>query len=376
MYFSIALCHILWYNTSVKYNFLGESKMFKKIIALVLALLLGLLVVGCGDKEPVVSQDDTSSTTESVPEPDPKPESYTNLLTGEGNLTKEQALKRPIAIMVNNVNIAQAVQTGVNKAEIVYETEVEGGVTRLLAVYSDVSKIEKIGTVRSARYAYIDLAAAHNAIYYHFGQDDSHAGPHLADINHIDFRRYGEAGSRISNGLASEHTFYASGEGIIKAAEKAGFKTEHTNDTTWPNFAKEGDTITLANPATSVKIPFNYPTTFKYDTESGKYVRYCKDNKRVDYFTKDDTLVKNLFVLNTSITDYNCTGHKKGHRKIDLTSGDGYYFVNGTYTQIKWSKGAMNDPLKFTNVDGTPLTVNTGNSWVCIANMDTKPIIE
>ena len=59
---------------------------------------------------------------------------------------------------------------------------------------------------------------------------------------------------------------------------------------------------------------------------------------------------------------------KSAHRKVDLTSGDGYYFVNGTYTKIKWSKGAASDGLTFTKEDGTPLTVDIGNSWVCIAD--------
>ncbi len=352
--------------------------MFKKILSLTLALLLGLLVVGCSEKEPVASTDNTSSITESKPEPvvDTNPKTFVNPLTGEANVTEEQSEKRPIAIMVNNVNVAQPVQTGVNKADIVYETEVEGGVTRLLAVYNDVSNVEKIGSVRSARYDYIDLAKGHNAIFFHCGCDPDHAKPHLKDIDDIEFNDNNEGGARIKNGLSKEHTFYAYGSGIINRIKKAGFKTTVSEVKNWQNFAKEGETVTLSNTANSVKIPFNYPTTFKYDSASGKYVRYCKDVKRVDYFTKDDTKVKNLFVLNTTIGNFKCSGHKAQHRKINLESGNGYYFVNGTYTPIKWSKGAASNGFTFTNQDGSPLTVNPGNSWVCIANMKTKPVIQ
>lgn len=73
--------------------------------------------------------------------------------------------------MINNISTAQPVQTGLNKADIIYETEVEGGITRLMAVFQDITTAEKIGTIRSARYPYVDLAMGHNAIFIHCGQD-------------------------------------------------------------------------------------------------------------------------------------------------------------------------------------------------------------
>ena len=80
--------------------------------------------------------------------------------------------------MINNISVAQSVQTGLSKADIVYETEVEGGITRLLAVFQDITAAEKIGTIRSARYPYVDLAMGHNAIYVHCGQDGTYCEPH------------------------------------------------------------------------------------------------------------------------------------------------------------------------------------------------------
>ena len=94
---------------------------------------------------------------------------------------------------------------------------------------------------------------------------------------------------------------------------------------------------------------------------------------RTDYFTNETTELKNVFVLLTTIRLYP-DGY---HRQVYLESGIGYYAVNGTYEEIAWSKGAATNGFTFTKADGTPLTVNPGKSWVCIADQNTtKPTFE
>ena len=121
-------------------------------------------------------------------------------------------------------------------------------------------------------------------------------------------------------------------------------------------------------------MPFSasYKTTMNYDAATGTYIRSFNGTVRKDYTSGNTENFKNVFVLLTTIRNY----PDGKHRQVFLTSGSGYYFVNGTYTQINWSKGNASDSIKFTNTDGTPLTVNAGNSWVCIADMNTsQPII-
>ena len=74
-----------------------------------------------------------------------------NLLTGLGDLTDGAIGKRPVAVMVNNVQDAMP-QYGVAKADIIYEVPVEGDVTRLMALYADYTTVPKICAVRSCRY--------------------------------------------------------------------------------------------------------------------------------------------------------------------------------------------------------------------------------
>ena len=347
-------------NFCLRRNF----KMIKKLTATGLALLL-LLAAGCG------KADTTSSGPVDISEPEtvsseviPEPVYAINPLTGVEELENGAENNRPVAIMVNNINKAQAVQTGVGDADIVYETEVEGGITRLMAVYQDVSKVERIGSIRSARYAYIDLAMGHNAIYVHHGQDPVYAAPHLKDTSAYTVGT-NNCGQRIKNGLASEHTLYTFG-GKLWDCLKAKYKTEKTPEM-WQNFASEDEPVVPTGGfANTVTVAFSnaQKNKFTYDSETELYTRISNGNVRTDYLSGETVKVKNVLILMTSIVDY-----PDGlHRKIDLTSGTGYYATNGTYTEINWSKGSASSPLKITNTDGSAVTFNAGNTWVCLAS--------
>lgn len=340
--------------------------MIKKILTIILSVYMVMAVSGCGVKTETLSVDtpnesvDVSSDFESETKVE-----YYNPLTGLAGISKDKLDDRPVAIMINNISTAQPVQTGIAKADIVYETEVEGGITRLLAVYQDVSKVSKIGSIRSARYPYVDLALGHNAIYLHHGSDPTYCGPHLKDIDDINIDENNYA-TRIKNGLSSEHTLYTYGEKLWSGMVKDGIKTENSNSNTWVSFADAETPVSYTNVANAVSVSFSssYKTTFKYDMAASSYVRYFNNTIRKDYNTGETFNFKNVFVLMTTIKDYP-DGY---HRQVLLESGTGYYCVNGTYTEIKWSKGNAKNGFKFINVDGTELKVNPGNSWVCIVD--------
>ena len=200
--------------------------MLKRITAFSLCLLL-LLSASCSKKP--AEQPQEEAPKDEVQEPAKNPNSL-NPLTGlyeyDGILNV-----RPVAVMINNDVRAQDVQAGLPHADIIYETEIEGGETRLMAVFQDAQKVENIGTVRSCRYAYIDLAMGHNAVYVSRGYDSIYAGPHLGGVDYIDLHE-GNYGYRPDNGLALEHTLYAKGEKLWNGVSSK-FKTTLENVKPW-----------------------------------------------------------------------------------------------------------------------------------------------
>ncbi len=345
--------------------------MKKKIFCSILIVCM-LLLCGCNGSDPTLNIADgfTSDTAISS-----KPEVFeVNPLTGVEELKENQLNLRPVAVMINNMSGIEKVQTGVGDADIIYETEVEGGITRMMAVYKDISKVGQIGCVRSARYTYVDLAAGHDALYVHCGLDAIYCKAHLNELNsdHIDFNTGlgGRYGFRQSNGLAYEHTMYTSGEKILSAQSNMNRRTT-TEKKGWISFSKYDKNAPVVAPTTAQKVYIKFSgaasNSFTYNDKTGMYERTKNGQFLNDYKTGERVSVKNIFVLKTTMSYYS----DNYHRKISLTGGDGYYIVNGKYEEIKWTKGSANESFKITKADGTSFTAVPGNSWVCIVNSST-----
>lgn len=344
----------------------------KKILGGLLCVILLLSFVGCGGKK--------DPTVELLPEPEPEivvPTVCVNPFTGIEDLPIENKNLRPVAVMINNIRVAQSVQTGVQKADLIYETEVEGGITRLMAVFKDISAVSQIGTVRSARYAYIDLALGHDAVYVHCGIDPTYAAPHVKSSGVEDFNinshPWAAYGFREANGLATEHTMYTSSEKIKQGMEKLSIRNTTEKLDTFCAFSSEVKKPAEGG-ADTVTVPFSNAATsiFTYDKEIHKYTKNSKGTTNKDCKTGDAYQITNVFVLQTSITNYP-DGY---HRKVDLNGGTGYYISEGGYKQIIWKKAGEKSPIQYFNPDNTPLEINPGKSWICIQNANYTPVFE
>ncbi len=340
--------------------------MLKKLISFLLIFILILSFAACGkDETPSdnISSDITSSDTSSDAANSSK--LYLNVLTGETNVSASAKGKKPYAITVNNIRAAQKVQCGLDKADIVFETEVEGGITRLLAVFADPSKIEKVGTVRSLRVVFAELAAGLDAVLFYHGIDPTYCKPLLKKLDLASYQIGHSSNSfRDKNGLAQEHTLYTNGKLLSGVVDYAKLD-DKGSDKTWASFRDSADKKAPSEQkAEKIEVFFSGSTgtQFIYDAKEQKYARARKGVAYTDLLTGNKELFTNVFVLKTTITDYP-DGY---HRKVSLTGGEGYYASAGGVVPIKWTKGDSDDSFKFTYTDGKELTVNQGNSYVCI----------
>ena len=144
-------------------------KFMKKTVAVSVSAVLGLsvLMTGCGKEEAstaatTATEAMSSATDIELVNTEGKVQSD---LTGEW-VDPEVNQNRPVAIMINNIGEAMP-QSGIGQADVIYEMVVEGGITRLMAVFSDYSGLEKIGQVRSARQYYVRAAEQLDAIFCH-----------------------------------------------------------------------------------------------------------------------------------------------------------------------------------------------------------------
>lgn len=360
------------------------------------AIAAALLAAGCSSDNVVqelsVSTDDSTEgisadTTSAEPETDTDSDSETsdeteavtiqadiNPLTGESGYNTEAAGKRPVAIMVNNLKAALP-QYGIEQADIIYELPVEGRITRLMAVYADYTAVPDVCSVRSCRYYYPLLCLGMDAIYCHWGSDQTIAIETLnrTGIDHLD----GESESGLfyrdaerAATYASEHTGYLKGSELADKIAEKGFRTDIADEYagTIFSFAADGEIITPDEmTASSVTLNFSaeYYSTFTYDEATNQYMKYHSGSAHVDGKTGNQLGFENVFVLQTNVYSYD--GYRLG---IDLDGGSGYYITGGGAQTITWSKPSETSPITFYASDGTEITVNVGESYIGILGTD------
>lgn len=367
--------------------------MKKRIFALCSALLLGLTVfAGCGSKpaeESAASEPEAtataaptaeaeSSAAESTAEPTEAPSTEpanVNLLTGLPTLTDGAIGKRPVAVMVNNVDAALP-QYGISAADLIFELPVEYDLTRLMAVYGDYTQIPEVCSIRSCRYYYPILAVGFDAIYVNWGMNESVARPTVnsMDIDQYDGDEYGLGDcfgrdkARYESGYAWEHTGVFHGPNFPSVLEKDKVRTDLKEDKTGTafNFVEmDKNAAPNGEDAQKVRVDFgaNY-SVFTYDEENHEYLKNFKDSPHMDGISKEQLKFENVIVLETEIKPY---PGDEVIKYVDWEGGEnakGYYISEGKMVPITWSKAGMYDPLKFFDANGNELQLNRGKSYI------------
>lgn len=364
--------------------------MLKKYMCLTAALAVLTGFYGCSSKddaplsepEPVTSEVSQTEVTQEKTEAPTEPVRMTgiNPLTGEAGYNEEAEGKRPVAIMVNNLAAALP-QYGIEQADIIYELPVEGGITRLMAVYADYTSVPDVCSVRSCRYYYPLICLGMDAIYCHWGSDQTIALDTLnrTGIDHIDggyektmFYRDPERVGVYS----SEHTGYIKGSELPDKIAEKGFRTDLGTAYKGAvfSFAPEDDkTVPSGRAASKVVVNFSsaYYSTFELNSE-GQYEKLHSGSPHIDQKTGNTLAFDNIFVLQTDI-------HKRDDgylMDVALKGGNGYYISNGGAEKITWTKTSEKSPIKVYSSSGDELQVNIGESYIGIIGKDKKITIE
>ena len=135
--------------------------------------------------------------------------------------------KRYVSIMVVNNNLGLP-QSGVEKADVVFEMLEEGGISRLLCVFNQetLKDVDKIGPVRSTRVNFDRKALELDAVLVHWGGIWAMKEmPLITDLDDMNLNTESSAyGFRVDRpGYGSEFTGYTSGSKILQGMSDKGF---------------------------------------------------------------------------------------------------------------------------------------------------------
>lgn len=328
-----------------------QSIIIASIIIILLIIIVVFLVIKKDDKKPIL-----------------KPKAKE--IIKEVQIIDEKSKTRPFAIMINNINEARKVQSSLNKAYIVYEIVVEGGLTRYLALYKDVHEAV-IGSVRSARHYFLDYVLENDAIYVHWGwSPQAQSDIRNLKINNINGLTYEGVYFYRTKNIGAPHNGFTNMELLAKAREKLKYsvETEKENLLKYSAEPVKLNTYESVQDADSVNITYSQNTKIKYeyDQESLKYIRFQDGIKQIDHENNDGVLVKNIIIY--QIANYGLNdGMNKGRQDINnVDSGTGYYVSEGKAIKINWSKESRSAQTIYTDEKGERLILNDGNTFIQI----------
>lgn len=291
------------------------------------------------------------------------------LLTGI-NVDEATAGRRPLAVMVENHPDARP-QAGLNKADMVFEAIVEGGITRFMAVFSS-EDADKIGPIRSSRPFYVHWAAGFGALYAHAGGSQGALAliPTVKQI--VDLPHSGAYFQRDPKpGIASEHTLFSSTKQLYDYATEKKVSTDAD-----VKAVKVDDDAALAkrNASATIGIDFSAPSYkvgWTYERESNKYKRSLAGSAHVDRVSGDQLTTSNVAILEIPHSFDPNTNQGKGEWSMP-TEGSGklQLFQNGTVIEGSWKKTDIGEMIQLLDGNGKVLPLVKGKTWFEIVPPD------
>jgi hypothetical protein len=295
---------------------------------------------------------------------------------------RSKALRRPLAIVVENYAPDSRPQTGLSQASTVFETLAEGGVTRFMAVYLE-HDARKVGPVRSTRMYFDAWAAGLHTILAHVGgNDDAQALLwHLPKVYNLDENRWEKnlynTGTPLfwrSASRAAPHNMYTSTFKLRSYSARNHQNWVYTQ-AAFPHkkaapSANRGHTtvinIHFENPLYLADVPA-YDVRYVYTRATNTYERFMGGAPHVDAGNNRVLRPANVVILKTGRAVADAAAGPTPESILIPVSGRGvaWYFMDGHVRKGHWLKGSdPNSPLHLVNAKGKPVALNPGQTWI------------
>lgn len=337
-------------------------KNVKRIVSVLLCAALVFSFASCGKNE------GTKDTTKAETTENNNLSSNIDIFTGKA-VSQGKENTRPISIVVENLSAARP-QWGITTPDILMEYEVEGGITRMLWLYSDIDKVpDKVGPIRSARHDAVELALGLNAVFVHNGYSyiaEALINKYSDKLNNVNGLFSPPCFYRDkTRNVAIEHTSCLDGKSFKEYVASQGISLVRNSNFVNPfTFTGEGAPRKMKDGVCNslyISYSSSFDYTFKYDEALAKYKTNIADSPMVDE-NGEQCKYNNVIVL---YVDMVAVGSSSGHQDLLLEKGgEGIIASCGTYEKITWKKGGDTEPLELFSSSGEKLQINSGNSYI------------
>ena len=282
----------------------------------------------------------------------------------DGSAVDNAVLESPqtVGVMVDNHPDARP-QSGLSKAEVVYEAPVEGSYTRYLAIYNANDAVSQIGPVRSARPYFLDwLREYGDTLYMHCGGSpealDLIQAQDIFDANEFYWGRF----YWRNEDKTAPHNLFTKSDLWNSLLTNYGASRTTTEWKGW-QFAENNISVsTSTEPVKEIKIPFSADNqvVWKYNANAGNYERWLNGAQVLDS-DKTPITAKNVLVQYILVKVIDDDGRLK---LSTVGSGDAKILINGEMIRGKWEKDSATARTTFYDQNNQEVMLAPGHTWV------------
>jgi hypothetical protein len=334
----------------------SRRRLLLLVVAVAVLAIGALLVLKDGDQHVTSTStgitDATDTTADAVP--------VMPLLGIPGDPPARAAL----AVKIDNTDNGRP-QTGLGQADIVVEEMVEGGLTRLLALFHSQDP-DELGPVRSARSTDLTILAELNRpLFAWSGANPTfRAAVEAADLIDVGYSAVPDAYRRVRDRRAP-YNLFASPADLRSAVNDDGadtappmlFTYRAPSEPLVGTGVRAADRFRASTFATSIEWKWNDQTRLWDRTQNG--------TPHVDS-TGGRVAVPNVVIRTTPYRDSGVRDARGSvvPEAVSVGEGDAWLLSDGKAQPGRWHKPSMDAPTTYTAADGTPLRLTPGQTWV------------
>jgi len=293
-------------------------------------------------------------------------------LTGLPIVDSDISSRPAIAAKIDNVEAARP-QAGLVQADVVYEEIVEGGLTRLLAVFHSQSA-DVVGPIRSARSTDVPLLTPLREPIFAWSGANSAFAALIRSVAIRDIGLEAQPGAYIratdrpapSNLMTSTDELY----GLVDSDEAAG-----------PNpilvHVVPGESFNGGVPARGVEIDYGATVVaHEWDESIGGWVRTQNASPHVDTngeaIAPENVIVQFVRYRDTGLVD--ASGAFVPEAVLE-GGGDAWIFSAGNLVTGTWSKANVTAPAQYLDDAGEVVRLTAGRTWILLAREGTADLL-
>ncbi|MBL93643.1 MAG: hypothetical protein CMH56_17715 [Myxococcales bacterium] len=284
-------------------------------------------------------------------------------------VSEESLTRRILGVKVDN-HLEARPQSGIEKADLIFEIWVEG-LTRYLAFFQ-ASDVEYIGPIRSMRPTDIALQNPFAASFVNSGGQDWVY--ELAWNSSVRYFLEPEGTFRISDRYPP-HNLYGDTVALRTLDDRGDY--DEPLEALW-NF---GEMPEDATPATQISMTYPYefssswywnPVLNHYEKDTTDNPHYYLDSEGNAQRVSADTLI--VFEMDVYMTCYGCTSGRVVPVTVTTGSGPAWILAEGKVVSGTWSRETDTEWFSIQDENGSDLKVPPGRIWVTLARNDRTTI--